>query len=266
MRRFWSWLKRQFKKENENRDQIDDSHVSVGEPQHETDYRVWLPSAENILNTSGVRMNTRGEYSGGFPKGLIVHWTAGWALKKGFWMSPFPMFTSFNEKLKKMARDYALRTAKSTKYNFLVMDVFGNVYQSRPLSKWGYHAGKSYWKGLGYSVSNDLAGVEILNPGKLTKKGDKFFTWFKLEIPKELVRYVTKEQGYPHTGYFCQYTAEQEVGLKKLCKEMMSCSPKGVFRYEYVLGHDEVAPSRKTDPGGALSIPLKEFRENLINE
>jgi lysozyme family protein len=38
-----------------------------------------------------------------------------------------------------------------------------------------------------------------------------------------------------------------------------------VFQFEFVLGHDEVSPGRKNDPGGALSVTLPQFRERLVS-
>jgi len=37
----------------------------------------------------------------------------------------------------------------------------------------------------------------------------------------------------------------------------------GIFKLDFVLGHDEVAPSRKNDPGGSLSMTMPEFRKKL---
>lgn len=219
-------------------------------------------------------MRTRGEYADGYPQGLVVHFTAGWAIKRGIWPFAFPLLSpsDMKSKVTKMAREYALRTAKGgakSGYNFLVMDVFGNIYQSRPLSKYGYHAGKSYWSGIGHSVSSKLAGVEILNAGKLEDRNGKWFTWFNLEVPTEHTR--PYYEGDKYIGTFCKYTAEQERSLKKLCNELLAYSPirengSRVFDIRYVVGHHEVAPNRKNDPMGSLSISMDKFREDLLNE
>lgn len=266
MKWIWRKIKSIFKKKpsyDETRMPSDDYTPVQNDP---ASYKLWIPFAENIHKTMGIKMRTRGEYHDGYPEGLVVHWTAGWQLKKGFWPIRDP-----SKKLIKMARDYAKfagNYAVESGYNFLIMDVFGNIYQSRTLDKWGYHAGKSYWRGLGYSVSKKLAGVELLNPGQLQKKNGKFYAWYGLEIPKEYVRWVGSEDGYGVVGYFCTYTPEQEESLLRLCNFLEDNSPhkengSPVFKREYILGHHEVSKGRKSDPGGSLSIPMDEFRKSV---
>lgn len=263
-----------FKKKKDTRT-ISDAYLDVPNRsvpiKDESSYRVWIPNAENIHDTEGLKMRTRGEYANGYPEGLVVHWTAGWALQRGFWPNVFPgMNTNADAKLKSMARKYALRTAKGgvkNGYNFLVMDVFSNIYQSRPLTKHGYHAGKSHWQSVGYSVSSHFAGIEILNPGKLELKDGKYMTWFGLEIPRNRVRIINHSSDNRANGYYCQFTQDQELELKSLCNFLWNNSPsvrgERVFSVANIVGHDEVSPKRKTDPGGSLSMSMGVFRGSL---
>jgi hypothetical protein len=271
------WFKNLFS--SSRRDDINrmptDDHMDDTKPDefenNPVGYRLWLPSAENIMETENIKMRTRGEYAFGYPRGLVVHFTAGWHIHKSMVnkIKPFPEKQDVTPKLESMARDYALRTARygvKNGFNFLVMDILGNVYQSRPMDKWGYHAGKSFWQGLGYSVSQDIAGVEILNVGRLTKKGNKYYSWFDLEIPAEQVRYI-EDPLHGEKGYYCMFTAEQEESLKKLIVEMRNCSPvvngKPVFEINNVVGHHEISPKRKNDPSGALSMPMSQLRHEI---
>jgi len=252
----------------EQRRTSNDDHLPVTIPPAQDegdDYKVWIPFAENIHQTEGIKMRSRGEYTNGYPTGLVVHWTSGWHLVRGLHINPFPMGNN-KEKLAKSARTYALRAAKGGQKNgylFLVMDVLGKIYQSRPLIKHGYHAGKSYWPNVGHSVSKDFVGVEMLNPSTATKKGNKFFTWFKYELPKELLRITDK-------GNFYHYSLEQEESLFRLCLWLYRNSPvingEKVFKISNVVGHDEVSPGRKNDPGDALSMSMPAFRAKLRDE
>lgn len=256
------WWQRVTRKEDQQRT-VNDNHLPDNLPhpaRDGDDYRVWIKDAENVHETEDFKMRSRGEYRYGYPEGIVVHYTAGWHLKKGTHINPFPVINT-NRGLEKMSREYALRTCRGgvkNGYNFLVMDVLGKVYQSRPLTKWGYHAGKSYWKGLGYSVSKRLTGVEILNPSHLKIKDGKFVTWFKYIIPSNLVRRTSD-------GYFQHYSREQEDALLKLCVWLYKNSPvidgEKVFKIKNIVGHNEVAPKRKSDPCGALSVSMDKFRE-----
>ena len=247
---------------------VDDAHLPINLPpavKEGDEYKVWIPFAENVHDTKNLKMRSRGEFADGYPEGIVIHWTSGWHLVRGLHINPFPMMNN-KEKLASSARKYALQTLSGgikNGYNFLVMDVLGKIYQSRPLTKWGYHAGKSYWPGVGYSVSNKLVGVEMLNPSTAKRSGNKFYTWFKYELPEILLRQTNK-------GIFYHYSLEQEESLLKLCIWLYRNSPvvdgEKVFKIANVVGHAEVSPGRKSDPGDALSMSMAEFRSNLRTE
>lgn len=238
--------------------------------EHPTNYEGWIPFAENIYETEGIKMQTRGEYTKGYPEGMVLHCTAGWQLKRGHQPVFFPNRPSIDErqKIEVMARDYALRVAREAVehgYCFLIMDVLGNLYQSRPITKHGYHAGKSFLHGVGFNVSNKLMGLEMLNPGKLlVDENGKYWTWYGLEVPEKNVRIITTTTTNAEPGPYCMLTWEQEDMLKKVAIHMEENSPflkcKKVFKYKRVVGHDEVSPGRKSDPGGALSQSMEGFR------
>lgn len=244
----------------------DDSGYRPGD-NSPTNFKLWYPKAENVHQSSGYKMRSRGEYKSGYPRALTVHWHSGWALLKGFWMRPFPFQTPSTPKLKAMARDYALRCMKGgakNGYLFFSMDVFGNIYQSRPLNKHGYHAGSSHHPALGYNISDESAGMEILSPGKLKVKNGKYLTWFGLEIPAEQVRHIAEDVGNIKKGFYCMFTKEQETSLIEFTAWLKENSPKvsgaDVFKIANLNGHDEVAPNRKTDPGGSLSMTIEQLK------
>lgn len=209
-------------------------------------------------NVSG-KMITQGDYPRGYPQGAIVHFTAG---------APNPVST--------------VEGGISNHYTFFVIAPDGQVYQNFDLNRWGYHAGESSHPKLGKSVSKYLVGIEICNAGKVRQIDEKTFRpWFNdplhyqqehepiprgvpnpaRDLPPEQVRHVERFQNR-EAGWYHRYTVEQEKALIELLLWLKTNAP-GIFDFEFVLGHDEVSPGRKNDPGGALSMTMPDLRAHL---
>ena len=109
----------------------------------EADARLlWYPHAEIVT----PRMRTRGNYADNYPRGAVVHFTAGRDQTEG------------------QARN-SVQHGRENGYAYFVIGPTGQVYQACPLDEWGYHAGESHWIGLGTGVSSKLVGIEITNAG-----------------------------------------------------------------------------------------------------
>lgn len=191
------------------------------------------------------KMRTRGKYANGYPLGAVVHFTAG--------------------------RDGAGKTIDGgikNGYTFLCIQKDGLVAQAHPISQWGYHAGESAWKPLIGGVSDDLIGIEINAAGRVEKQENGTFkTWFGTYLSESDVRYTEGKENQLK-GYYEKYTAAQEKSLIEVLLWLKHQAPD-IFRFDYVLGHDEVAGPlgigrwRKNDPGAALSMTMNEFRALL---
>jgi len=196
---------------------------------------LWYPAAK----TGYKKAITRGSYKGGYPKGAIVHFTAG----------------------RRNGLSTGIDLQRSTKMCYFLIDENGEVAQNFPLDEWGYHAGKSKWSGLSGSVSDELVGIEVMCGGKLTEKNGKWYTWFNKEIPAKERRKVSKKDNII-AGTYHAYTEEQEDALTGLLIWLHK-NNKDTFSLDLVLGHDEVSPGRKNDPGGSLSMTMKQYRTHL---
>jgi N-acetyl-anhydromuramyl-L-alanine amidase AmpD len=207
---------------------------------------LWIPFANHFESGMGYQ----GTYANNYPRGAVVHYTAG----------------RFAGGLSKAVD--TMKGGKKNGFTFLVISEDGEVVQGFPLNKWGWHAGQSSHARLSGSVSDELIGIEICNAGLLTKRGDKFVSWYGLEIPKEQVRTITKRNKNQAAGPYHAYTKEQEDALIHLLLWFKRNNPS-VFDFDLVLGHDEVTmrpdglSSRKQDPGGALSSDMETFRSKL---
>lgn len=207
-----------------------EADISPSEPGRKL---LWIPFAQT---TGFPKSRTQGHYRTGYPKGAIVHFTAGWR-------------NGLNEGLEAQARDG---------YSYLLIDKDGNIGQNFALDSWGWHAGPSSWKGLDGTVSDELVGIEIQAGGSLDKDGK---TWFG-KTP-DATRRIAKKTANQQAGVYESYTQAQEEALIRLLRWLHSNNPE-VFKFEFVLGHDEVSPGRKNDPGGALSMTMPDLRKLLM--
>ncbi len=62
-------------------------------------------------------------------------------------------------------------------------------------------------------------------------------------------------------GKYQAFTSKQEAALKNFIFWLKDVNPE--FDVEWVVGHDEIAPTRKSDPGASLSMTMPKFRELL---
>lgn len=199
---------------------------------------LWIPYAKRMSE-----IQTRWTYPQGYPKGAVVHFTAGRDNPEG-----------------------TVEYLGGAGFPCLVMGRTGKIYQAFPLNRGGHHSGTEHHN---YSV-----GIEIVSAGKcdpVTIDGvRKFKAWFH-QSPSEYfaeseMRYVT-QNGSRREGWYQKYTPAQEEALIELLLWLKSQAPD-VFSFGDVKGHDECCdeggrPGAKNDPGGALSMTMPEFRELL---
>jgi len=198
------------------------------------------PSSTLKIVESKVRHTTQGAMD---CEGLIVHYTAG-------------QQTTDPSGAIGMAND-----SEHAPYAYWVLASDGTIYKTHELNRWGYHCGT-------YHHRTHL-GIEIMCPGKLVKVGENFYPWYNLDRtgnpkgnpwPSDRVRYFGGND-VQTKGFYAKYTDEQEkalVGLVQYLKD--NCKN---FSINNVLGHDEILPDYKDDPGGSLSMSMTDFRAHL---
>lgn len=132
----------------------------------------------------------------------------------------------------------------------VVVDRDGKIYQILPFNREADHAGKSTWKdpktGKSYSnLNRSTIGIEIANGGD---SSDLINRYSKLSPVK-----AKHKNGGPVKNWE-SYTDAQI----KACKQIAEVLTKR-YNLDDVVGHDDIAPDRKVDPGPAF--PMKEVRE-----
>ena len=203
--------------------------------------KLWYPEATRYKKD----MPTRGNYDQDYPRGAICHFTAGRSLNG--------VQDAIN----------TLEWGISQGHAYFIIANEGTVIQAHPLNRWGNHAGISYWEGLGENVSQYLVGIEVCCAGKVTPigNGSVFKPSFNEQYGQAQVRYSDNKDNI-QKGHYHKFTKEQEASLEKLILWLKSNNPN-VFDLDFVLGHDEVAPTRRSDPGASLSMTMPQYREHL---
>ncbi len=193
----------------------------------------------HILSGHNVnKMVTSPNHSGEFKKGnldsIIMHYTTGATAKPA-------INTLTNPRVRASAH--------------IVLDRDGSITQLIPFNKIAWHAGKSFYNGRsGYN--NYSIGIELVNAGHLSKSGNIFRAWYGQAFnPSEVMEAI--HRNHTSVKYWHVYTQEQIDAAKDLCQLLVS-----EYGISQILGHEEIAPKRKSDPGPAF--PLDKFRDALL--
>lgn len=180
----------------------------------------WLESAIRRPLEGGSSMPTR--------RFLVIHFTAGASAQSSinFWRTP---------------------AAKGASAH-IVIDRDGTVYQCRPFNRTCGHAGASSWRDPKTKV--DYTGLNSCSIGiELANGGDSYPQKFSKLTP---VR-ARHRNGGPETLWE-RYTPKQLAACEAVSNALV-----GRYKLDDVVGHDDIAPNRKNDPGPAF--PMQSLRE-----
>ncbi|MDD9945089.1 MAG: N-acetylmuramoyl-L-alanine amidase [Myxococcales bacterium] len=172
--------------------------------------------------------------SGITPKYLVVHYTAGPSAKRA-------IATLTNPARKASAH--------------LVIGRDGEITQLVDFNARAWHAGKSSWKNL-KGLNRHSIGIELSNPGKLKKSDTGWKTWYGAKVNPELVMEAPHRNGGRVHGWHT-YSAEQIEALQDVAAALFE-----TYDLEDLLGHEDIAVGRKSDPGPAF--PMAHLRASLL--
>ncbi len=166
------------------------------------------------------------KFHASLPDTIILHYTAG---------------RDAESSAKYMAKDDVQASAH------VVIGRDGEIFQLVPFDTISWHAGNSKY-GNRKGLNRFSIGIEIDNAGELDKNNK---SWFGRKYQESEV--FTEKSGKK----WHKYTNKQIQVTKNICKLLIE-----KYNIKMILGHSDIAPGRKKDPGAAF--PLNEFKELCI--
>lgn len=178
--------------------------------------------------------NHSGQFAEGLPDTIVIHYTAGASLE-----------SSANW----------LKNPEANASAHLVVGKSGKIIQLAPFNIKTWHAGTSSWKGR-EKLNNFSIGIEIDNAGLLSKHADGYYTYFNKKIDDVNVllakhKFDTEEKAWE------SYTEKQISAVEEICIALVKN-----YNIVEILGHDDIAPKRKKDPGPAF--PLQQLKDKIL--
>lgn len=137
----------------------------------------------------------------------------------------------------------------------IVLGRDGRIVQLAPLNRVTWHAGVSQWNGLN-GLNHHAIGIEMDNAGLLHREGERFVSWFGKAYPENEVLVAAHRHGGGAQPWHA-YTEAQIARALELCELLVAH-----YRLDDVLGHEDIARGRKTDPGPAF--PLAAVRSRAL--
>jgi N-acetylmuramoyl-L-alanine amidase len=169
------------------------------------------------------------------PQYLVMHFTGGSSAKSSVaWLT--------NPKAKASAH--------------FVIGRDGSITQLIPCNRVAWHAGISRWNGL-IGMNNYSIGIELDNAGNVTKQADgKWRNALGVVVPASDVVELAHKNGGAVTGWQT-YTSKQLESAIEVASTLMN-----FYKLREIIGHDDIAPGRKVDPGPAF--PMEFFRGRVL--
>lgn len=160
-------------------------------------------------------------------------------------------FTASGGSSPKADADYFL-TEQAQASAHVIVGRDGSALQVVPFNQKAWHAGKSVWRGV--PNCNDYSiGVEIDNWGRLLRSADgQARSWSGEAVDSARVaELVHKHETAPALWEI--YAERQLDALVDLTRQLLKTYPS----ISEIVGHDDIAPGRKVDPGPAF--PMSRF-------
>ncbi|WP_300335927.1 N-acetylmuramoyl-L-alanine amidase [Accumulibacter sp.] len=170
------------------------------------------------------------------PSYLILHYTAGRSLESS-------------------VESLCTRKPQGNASAHVVLGRDGRIVQLAPFNVVTWHAGVSQWAGL-VGLNSHSIGIEMDNAGLLKRVGSQYQAWFAKVYPDDEVTLAAHRNGGPVSPWhaYTEVQIERAIELAELLVDH--------YGLQDVLGHEDIAPGRKVDPGPAF--PLAAVRSRVL--
>lgn len=148
-----------------------------------------------------------------------------------------------------------LTTPGGVSAHFVVGEA-GTVTQLVDLRRTAWHAGKSSWADVAGTLNPMSIGIEIANLGDAVEGTPGAYRAYGRLVPDDRVMIARHANGGTARPWHTYTDAQIEavIAVGRALHEAL--------RFEDVVGHDQIAPSRKVDPGPAF--PLARVRAAIL--
>lgn len=168
------------------------------------------------------------------PRYLIMHYTAGRSARESI--------------------DWFLnKNAKASAHIVIARD--GTITQQVAFNRVAWHAGESRWQDL-IGLNRYSIGIELDNAGRLTRQGTNWRAWFGGAYGDEDVVVAAHKHESAPSGWH-SYPEPQLAAATQLARLLVQ-----LYELRDVLGHEDISPGRKSDPGPAF--PMASFRGRVL--
>ena len=174
--------------------------------------------------------------TGGKPKFVIIHYTAGGSARSAI--------NTFNNK-------------KSQASAHIVIGHDGAITQMARFNERCWHAGRSEWGSIN-GLNSHSVGIEIANWGPLMGEVGNWKSWVGTSVPDNRVLRAKHKNENTRRGWEV-YDPEQVESCVSMVRAIADAYGLGP---DDILGHDDISPGRKTDPGPAWD--MKRFRASVF--
>lgn len=139
----------------------------------------------------------------------------------------------------------------------LVVGEAGEIIQLIPFDRVAWHAGRSSWRDVEGSVNGVSIGIEIANYGDLSGSPGHWRTETGRAISDDRVLVARHKAGGTARPWHT-YPAAQIAAVIAISRALHAA-----YRFEELVGHEDVAPGRKVDPGPAY--PMEMVRAQVMS-